>query len=177
MTEKEFSILVKGMKAIYAQPTFIPDAYAFKVWFSLLEDLDYKDASAAIQKHMQTSPYPPTVADIRKQIVDIKSPDLKTDEQYFLEIKEAVQKSTYYSKEAFEGLSDVAKAVVRDASNLKTWAIEDERTFNEVQKSYILKAVATQRKNVRELQSVSPKLQQVIMTALSGSEVKKIEGD
>lgn len=79
------------MKAIYAQPTFIPDAYAFKVWFSLLEDLDYKDASAAIQKHMQTSPYPPTVADIRKQIVDIKSPDLKTDEQYFLEIKEAVQ--------------------------------------------------------------------------------------
>lgn len=126
---------------------------------------------------MQTSPYPPTVADIRKQIVDIKSPDLKTDEQYFLEIKEAVQKSTYYSKEAFEGLSDIAKAVVRDASNLKTWALEDERTFNEVQKSYILKAIATQRKNVRELQSVSPKLQQVIMTALNESEVKKIEGD
>lgn len=42
MTEKEFSILVKGMKAIYAQPTFIPDAYAFKVWFSLLEDLIIK---------------------------------------------------------------------------------------------------------------------------------------
>lgn len=177
MTEKEFSILVKGMKAIYASPTFIPDAYAFKVWFSLLEDLDYKDASAAIQKHMQTSSYPPTVADIRKQIVDIKSPDLKTDEQYFLEIKEAVQKSTYYSKEAFEGLSDVAKAVVRDASNLKTWALEDERTFNEVQKSYILKAISMQRKNARELQSVSPKLQQLIMTALNGNEVKKIEGD
>lgn len=30
MTREEFKTLVKGMKAVYAQPTFIPDQDAFK---------------------------------------------------------------------------------------------------------------------------------------------------
>lgn len=31
MTREEFKTLVKGMKAVYAQPTFIPDQDAFNV--------------------------------------------------------------------------------------------------------------------------------------------------
>lgn len=179
MIEKEFAILVKGMKAIYTSPAFIPDKDAFNVWFSLLKDLDYKIASAAIQKHMQTSPYPPTVADIRKGVQDITAPEKRTNESYFLEIKTAVEKSNYFSSEAFEELSDISKSVVISAENLKTWAAMDAETFNSVQKSYLLKAIEKVRKEDAEMKQLSPGLQEIIkstIAALEGKEAKKIEG-
>ena len=39
MEREEFKILVKAMKAVYAQPTFIPDKDAFDVWYGLLQDV------------------------------------------------------------------------------------------------------------------------------------------
>lgn len=38
MEREQFKVLVKAMKAVYAQPTFIPDQDAFNVWFALLGD-------------------------------------------------------------------------------------------------------------------------------------------
>lgn len=38
MEREQFKVLVKAMKAVYAQPTFIPDQDAFNVWFALLRD-------------------------------------------------------------------------------------------------------------------------------------------
>ena len=38
MRKEEFKILVKAMKAVYADPKFIPDQYAYDVWFAMLED-------------------------------------------------------------------------------------------------------------------------------------------
>lgn len=52
MEREQFKVLVKAMKAVYAQPTFIPDQDAFNVWFALLGDLPYKQAELAVQKHM-----------------------------------------------------------------------------------------------------------------------------
>ena len=66
MTKEEFKILAKGMKAVYTQPTFLPDSDSLNVWFSLLQDLDYMIAQAAIQKYMLTNKFPPTIADIRE---------------------------------------------------------------------------------------------------------------
>lgn len=66
MTRTEFSILVKGMKAMYSDTSFIADKDAFDLWYSLLDDLSYDQVSFAIKKHMQTSVYVPKVADIRR---------------------------------------------------------------------------------------------------------------
>lgn len=73
MTKEEFKILCKIMKAVYLQPTFLPDAYAFKVWYELLEDLDYTVAQAAIEKYILTNKFPPTVADIREYAVLVRT--------------------------------------------------------------------------------------------------------
>ena len=65
MEREEFKILVKAMKAVYAQPTFIPDKDAFNVWYGLLQDLPYEQANLAIQKYMTSERFPPTIAEIR----------------------------------------------------------------------------------------------------------------
>ena len=45
MEREEFKTIVKGLKAVYAQPAFIPDADAFDVWYGMLRDLPYRQAS------------------------------------------------------------------------------------------------------------------------------------
>lgn len=66
MTRDEFKVLVKGMKAVFSQPTFIPDQDAFNMWFALVGDLPYEVCSVAIKKYMLTNKFPPTVAEIRE---------------------------------------------------------------------------------------------------------------
>ena len=74
MEREEFKILVKAMKAVYAQPTFIPDKDAFDVWYGLLQDLPYEQANLAIQKYMTSEKFPPTIADIRTKATEIIAP-------------------------------------------------------------------------------------------------------
>ena len=86
MTREEFKTLVKGMKAVYAQPTFIPDQDAFNVWFELLKDIPYQQANVAIQKYMLTEKFPPTIADIRETFYAIGTlQQLKDLQEYMKE--------------------------------------------------------------------------------------------
>lgn len=75
MTRDEFKVLVKGMKAVYAQPTFIPDQDAFNMWFALVGDLPYEVCSVAIKKYMLTNKFPPTVAEIRELASNVVNGD------------------------------------------------------------------------------------------------------
>ena len=91
MEREQFKVLVKAMKAVYAQPTFIPDQDAFNVWFALLGDLPYKQAELAVQKHMATEKFPPTIADIREKAEQITS--VKETEMSELEAWAIVRKA------------------------------------------------------------------------------------
>lgn len=75
MNYDEFKVLVKGMKAVYTQPTFLPDRDAVNVWYKLLQDIDYNIANAAIQKYMLTQKFPPTIADIREMAATVSNGD------------------------------------------------------------------------------------------------------
>ena len=114
MTKDEFKILCKGMKAVYPQPTFLPDAYAFKVWYSLLQDLDYTIAQAAIQKYMLINEFPPTIADIRKNAVSVQAGDKKTGSEGWEEVMKAIGNfGSYREEEALESMSEITRKAVK----------------------------------------------------------------
>lgn len=66
----EFKILVKGLKTVYTSPNFLPDADSIKIWYQLLQDISYEQLSVAIQKHMVTNKFPPTIAELREASVN-----------------------------------------------------------------------------------------------------------
>ena len=114
MTKDEFKILCKGMKAVYPQPTFLPDAYAFKVWYSLLQDLDYTIAQAAIQKYMLINEFHPTIADIRKNAVSVQAGDKKTWSEGWEEVMKAIGNfGSYREEEALESMSEITRKAVK----------------------------------------------------------------
>lgn len=100
MTRDEFKVLVKGMKAVYAQPTFIPDADAFNMWYSLMGDLPYDVCSVAIQKYMLTNKFPPTVAEIRELSSKVVNGDELTWGESWERALNAVRKYGSYNKGA-----------------------------------------------------------------------------
>ena len=71
MSFEEFKILVKGLKAVYSEPWFLPDADAIKIWYQLLADLDYKTLSVAIQRYMMLNSKAPTIADLREMAAKV----------------------------------------------------------------------------------------------------------
>lgn len=100
MTREEFKVLVKGMKAIYSQPTFIPDQDAFNMWFALLGDLPYEVCSVAAQKYMLTNKFPPTVAEIREMCAGVVNGDPLTWGESWERALNAVRKYGSYNKQA-----------------------------------------------------------------------------
>lgn len=114
MTYDEFKILAKGMKAVYTQPTFLPDADAFNIWYQLLQDIDYKIANAAIQKYMLTSKFPPTIADIREQAASVVNGEKPLWSDGWEEVVRAIKNyGSYGQKEAMESMSDITRMAVR----------------------------------------------------------------
>lgn len=103
MEREEFKILVKAMKAVYAQPTFIPDKDAFDVWYGLLQDLPYEQANLAIQKYMTSERFPPTIADIRTKATEIIAPaeESMSELQAWALVQRALRNSGYNSEEEF----------------------------------------------------------------------------
>lgn len=136
MTREEFSTLVKGMKAVYTQPTFIPDKDAFDVWYSMLKDMDYKLGSLAITSYMMSEVYPPTIADIRVKALAISSKDKMTDAEAWSLVRKAICDSTYHSQERFDELPEKVKRAVGSADQLRVWATDSSYNDSVIQSNF-----------------------------------------
>lgn len=141
MEREEFKILVKAMKAVYAQPTFIPDADAFNVWYGLLQDLSYEQANLAIQKYMATEKFPPTIADIRTKATEIITPaeESMSELQAWALVQKAIRNSGYNSEEEFERLPEACKIAVGNPANLREWALMDSDQVATVEQSHFIR--------------------------------------
>lgn len=114
MNYDEFKVLVKGMKAVYTQPTFLPDREAVNVWYKLLEDIDFTVANVAIQKYMLTQKFPPTIADIREMAATVENGDKPLWSDGWDKVLRAVKKyGSYRPVEAMESLDDITREAVK----------------------------------------------------------------
>ena len=160
MTREQFKVLVKAMKAVYANPGFIPDQDAFDVWYSMLKDLDYAIASRAVQMHLQTEETPPTVAGIRKQSVKLKADeadDLNETAAWSLVLK-AIRRSTYYSEEEFAKLPATVQRAVASPKQLREWATledVDGKTLTVIQSNF-QRTFRVEQQRERERNKLSP---------------------
>ncbi len=110
MTIEQFTVLVKAMKTAYQSPNFIADDYAVKLWYSMLKDSPYEALNIAIQRHIATNRYPPTIADLRGSV----SPKEKDWSEGWEEVKRAIRKyGSYREKEALDSMSPLTREIVQ----------------------------------------------------------------
>lgn len=109
----EFKNLVKGMKSVYTSPNFLPDGDAIKIWYQLLQDMSYEQLNVAIQKHMLTNRFPPTIAELREAAVSCTM-ELKDWSDGWEQARQVIRKYGYYQQsEAFASMDDITRKVVK----------------------------------------------------------------
>lgn len=164
MEREEFKILVKAMKAVYTQPTFIPDKNAFDVWYELLKDLTYEQVHIAIHKYMITEHFPPTIADLREKSNEVTEKQLEetSELEAWSLVRKAIGNSGYHSEEEFEKLPEACKIAVGTASNLREWALMDSDQVATVEQSHFIRNYRTAVKRLSEEKKIPENLRKLI---------------
>lgn len=148
MTRAEFRVLIKGMKAVYTDPKFLPDETSWEIWYRLLQDLDYKIADIALQRYMQTSVYPPHPADIRGQAARIASPEIDSisGEEAFALVRRSCRNQLAEAEKQFSKLPPLIQKALGGSNqgpgNLVEFACMDPAQFETVEKAQFLKSYA-----------------------------------
>ena len=161
LSRQEFGRLVQVMKAVYAHPTFIADKDAFETWYFLLKDIPYQILQVAVQMHVQSCKFPPTIADLREAAAKIAPSDKEiTDLEAWALVHKAICRSGYYSEEEFEKLPPLVKKAVGRHENLKEWSQMDTGTVGSVVQSQFLRSYRAVQERSRELSKLSPDIQE-----------------
>jgi hypothetical protein len=74
MVKSEMMKILAVLTEVY--PKFVVNEVKAQIFYELLGDLEYNILQTAVKKHMLLSEFPPTIAELRKQSVEIINPSL-----------------------------------------------------------------------------------------------------
>ena len=139
MTKQEFYEIAKKLQAIYTNQHFMEKQETMDVWYALFRGLPLNVMVMAVNAHVMESPYPPTPADINKQLNRFRkgnSDSLPSAEEAWAMVRKAVSRSNYYSESEFYKLPEIVQDAVGTHENLRAWAAMEIDEFETVQKSH-----------------------------------------
>lgn len=160
LTKDQFKLLVAAMKAAYPSDKLIPDEDAAKIWYQMLKDLEYKSLSMALQKHMMTSPYPPTIADLRKH--STPEIDQMSELAAWALVRQAISNSSYHAEEEYRKLPPLIQKAIGNPANLREMASMDVATVNSVEQSNFLRVYRATVAREKEMLQLSPSMRELI---------------
>lgn len=137
-----------------------------KTWHECLQDIDYRLVQGAIKKSIMESPYPPTVADIRKRAYEIINPNEKTAIDAWNEAYKMICNSGYMTEEEFNEHSPEVKRFFGSVRQVRELGMTDIETVNTVVKGQFLKQYEKIIENNRE-QAMMPKQMQDLSKLLA----------
>lgn len=111
MTKAEVAKILTVLAAVY--PKFEVDDLKVQVWHEMLGDLDYATANMAVKKLILENTFAPSIAEVRKAVMGILTPNGMTAAEGWGEVERAIRIYGYYREtEALESMSpSVAKVV------------------------------------------------------------------
>lgn len=164
MTQKEFLVIAKGLKAVYTDPKFLPDKDALDVWYGLLADLPYQVLTLAAQRYMMQETYPPTIAGLRQKAAELleTQEDSLPDMAAWALVRKALSNSIYHAEEEFARLPELCRLAVGDPANLKEMAVMDISTVDSVEQSHFLRNYRTQVERKKMDAQIAPGVRNMI---------------
>ena len=149
------------------------------LWTQMLCDIEPQLLVNAVKGLIAVSPFPPTIADIRKKAADIQN--YGKDEDNAMKAWELVKKAVscvyYNSVEEFVILPPLCRRVVGSPSTLKEWGLIDIETFNTVTQSNFLRAYRAIAEKEKEFEQLPKAVQEFAAYLAQGTDVKQLCGE
>lgn len=149
-------IISRAIRAVY--PNMLADDGAKDVWYMMLADLSYQQVATALHVHLQTSKYPPTIAELRENKAE--QGGLSELEAWAM-VRKALRNGSYGAEEEFDKLPDLVKKAVGAASNLKQWAVSDSGMLETIE-AHFLKAFRIQQARATQKAQLSPQVKNLL---------------
>lgn len=141
------------------------------LWLAMFGNVSYEVGSWAVTKYINESPFPPTVADIRKRITDITVKQGKTAIDAWGEVKLAIRRyGMYREREALESMSESVRGVVT-ALGYSTLCMSDNDMAD---RAHFLKVYDTLQQRKREDAALMPGLRKAMDRLQGGDDTKKL---
>ena len=104
MTREEWKQAAIFLKTVYPRDGFLPDVAAMNIWYEMLEDLDGALVKESITRYAKSSPYPPTIADIRKNCEEkiLRDARYKSEMRDIFDFAKGVYPSSKVEKDTME---------------------------------------------------------------------------
>lgn len=113
MTTKEFAVFVKTVQSCYPRDNFLPSDESKDVWYEMLKDIPNNVMEAALKKHLATSKWAPTIAEIRENAVSVQT-ETKDWSVAWEEARKAVRKfGSYQEAEALAWMTPSTAETVK----------------------------------------------------------------
>ena len=132
--------LLAGNYNSIAEKDKIQKQLMINTWLECLGDLEYRLVLEAVKKTMITSPYPPTIADIRKNAIEMIKPSTsKTTIEAWNEAYTMICRGTYMTEDEFEKASPEVRKFFGNVRQVKELAQTNTDVVNSVTKGQFLK--------------------------------------
>ncbi len=144
-------------------------------WLECLGDLDYRLVLESVKKTMITSPYPPTIADIRKNAIEmIKPTTSKTAIEAWNEAYLMICKGAYMTEEEFDEASSEVKKFFGNVRQVRELAQTDTDVVNSVTKGQFLKQYEVIVNREKEQKLLPQSMQDFIKQLAERMDIKQI---
>lgn len=172
MSKQEFATLVLAMQAMYGDE-FIGTEEAMDVWFALLYDLDYKILSKALQEHMLTNKFKPTVAELREIYADLICPAISDWSEGWEKVSRAIgHYGMYRTEEAMESLDEVTREAVKRLG-FQNICLSENIVADRARFAEIYQAIQQRKRIAVNIGSALPDLQEFVNKRLIDMDQKE----
>lgn len=146
-------------------------------WQECLGDLEYKLVLQAVKKTIIESPFPPTIHEIRKNAIELVSPNTqRTAIEAWEEAYKMIRNGIYMSQEEFEEHSHEVKKFFGSLRQVHELAKTDLDVVNTVTKGQFLKQYELIVGQVNKQKLLPPKMQDMIGQLSNKMSIKELEG-
>lgn len=138
MDKLEFLKIAEAVKTAYPKENLLSNKEAVQLWYSMLNDISYEQAAAAVKAYIALKAFPPSIADIREMALGEKGDWTEA----WKDVRTAIRH--YGSNRPTEALSSL-DSVTRQAAECIGWS--------EICKSENLEVIRGQFRQVYEIKA------------------------
>ena len=150
--------LLAGNYNSIAEKTKEQKQLMMNTWQECLGDLEYKVVLQAVKRTMLISSYPPTIADIRKNAIELVNPTKNNSLEDWDECYKMICNGVYMTQEEFNSHSEICKKFLGSLTQLKAYATNEDFNMDVVRSNFLKQYdILVQREKEQKLMPESMK--------------------